>query len=151
MKELIAALIKAKKEFLPVRKEKVNPFFKSRYADLDSVLRAVESGLLDNGLVIIQTLDGHDRNLITTLWHISGESIESKYPLEINEGGKLSKSQELGAALTYARRYAICAILNITADDDSDGNAMSRTTPASTNEGKGTISREEWLAQNRGN
>lgn len=149
MKELITALIKAKAEFLPIRKDKVNPFFKSKYADLDSILNATEKALGKHGLTIIQTLN--DYSLITTLWHISGESIESRYPLEAAEDGKRSKSQSLGAALTYARRYAICAILNITADDDEDGNEAKSTQPTaattSNSRKNGELSREEWLAR----
>lgn len=149
MKELITALIKAKAEFLPIRKDKINPFFKSKYADLDSILGATEEALSKYDLAIVQTLDNYC--LVTTLWHISGECIESRYPLEAAEDGKRSKSQSLGAALTYARRYAICAILNITADDDADGNEPKPSPPVAASNGngnrKGELSKEEFYAK----
>jgi hypothetical protein len=56
--------------------------------------------------------------LVTRLMHKSGEFIESSYPLP--SGGK---PQEMGSALTYARRYCYCAILGIAADSDDDGAA----------------------------
>ena len=65
MKELITALIKAKTQFKPIKKDASNPFFKSKYLSLDGLLDAVESALLSNGLILVQTLDGN--SLVTTL------------------------------------------------------------------------------------
>lgn len=120
MKELIGALIKARRAFQPIAKDRVNPFHKSKYATLDSVLESVGSSLCDNGLAITATVSTDDNKtvLITTLHHTSGESIESRYPLP-----NIDDPQKLGAAITYARRYSICALLNVTADEDDDGNA----------------------------
>ncbi len=53
--------------------------------------------------------------IYVNLYHESGESIASTYPLP-----EISDSQKFGAALTYARRYAVCAILSVTADEDND-------------------------------
>ncbi len=119
MQELIKALIKAKSEFKPIRKDRTNPDFKRKYATLDSVLEAVTPALNKYGLAVIQTtaiIEGKPC-LQTHLYHESGESISSPYPLP-----EISDPQKLGAAITYARRYALCAILSVTAEDDDDGN-----------------------------
>lgn len=123
MKNLIPALIKAKQSFSRIERDAKNPFLKNKYATLDSILSAVEPALLENGLFITQLVESDDRGsyLRTVLYHESGEYLESsRYDLpEVND------SQKFGAAITYARRYQISALLNITADADDDGNASS--------------------------
>ena len=118
MQQIIPALIKAKKNFKKISKDAVNPYFKSKYATLDAVLDATESALAEEGLTIVQIVEGY--TLQTFLYHESGEFIQSNYPLP-----ETTDSQKLGAAITYARRYAICAMLSITADEDDDGNLVS--------------------------
>ena len=147
MKNLITALLKARKRFKPIKKEKINPYYKSKYADLDSVLSAVEEALLEAELAITQTTAVKEGQpvLVTTLWHCSGESISGEYYLPRNDD-----PQKLGAAMTYARRYALCAILSVTADEDDDGNSAMKSKPAYKAikpHKKGEISREEWLAK----
>lgn len=122
MKELIGALIKARAEFRSIAKDKVNPFHKSKYATLDSVLEATELGLSKHGLTIVQTVDVISERvmLVTTLYHTSGENIASRYPLP-----NIDDPQKMGAAITYARRYSVCALLSVTADEDDDGHLAS--------------------------
>jgi hypothetical protein len=124
MQELIKALIKAKAEFDPIQKDGTNPHYKRKYATLDAVLDAVTPALGKHGLVIIQTTEIFEGKTVlrTHIFHESGESIASTYPLP-----EISDSQKLSAALTYARRYAVCAILSVTADEDDD--AESAGTP----------------------
>jgi hypothetical protein len=124
MQELIKALIKAKAEFNPIQKDGTNPHYKRKYATLDAVLDAVTPALGKHGLVIIQTTEIFEGKTVlrTHIFHESGESITSTYPLP-----EISDSQKFGAALTYARRYAVCAILSVTADEDND--AEGATTP----------------------
>jgi len=117
MIELIKALIKAKAEFQPIEKDKLNPHFKTKYASLDSVLDAVTPALCKHGLVIVQPLQS-GRVLNTHLYHESGEVMTSMFELP-----DISDIQKIGSALTYARRYSVCALLGITADEDNDGNA----------------------------
>jgi hypothetical protein len=88
--------------------------------------------------------------LVTTIYHESGESISGSHPLP-----DITDPQKFGSAITYARRYSICAILSITADEDDDANTASdrnsNSKPQNSKpQSQGTISREEWLAkQNR--
>ena len=117
MIELIKALIRAKAEFQPIEKDKINPHFRTKYASLDSVLDAVTPALCKHGLVIVQPLQS-GRVLNTHLYHESGEVMTSTFELP-----DVSDIQKIGSALTYARRYSVCALLGITADEDSDGNA----------------------------
>jgi hypothetical protein len=117
MIELIKALIKARAEFPPIEKDKTNPHFKMSYASLDSVLDAVTPHLCKNGLAIVQIME-KGGILKTQLFHESGEVLTSEYELP-----DIQDSQKKGAALTYARRYSVCALLSITADEDDDANS----------------------------
>lgn len=120
--KLAAALILAKKKFKPLVKNKVNPYFKSRYADLEAVHDAVDDALMENGLSVTQPM-GFDENdhfcIATELTHApSGEVKVSRWPLP---GG--AEPQKLAAAVTYGRRVTLCALLGIPAEDDDDGEA----------------------------
>ncbi len=98
-----------------------NPFFKSKYAPLNEILALVRPILGKYGLSIIQepSTAGTDVIVKTILTHASGEFIESD-PLTL----KMEKvtAQGAGSAITYARRYAISAILGLSSEDDDDGN-----------------------------
>lgn len=87
-----------------------------KFADLANVLSTVTPPLHANGLAITQTFD--DQSLVTTLHHTSGETISSSCQLMICDGR--NQTQEWGKAVTYQRRYAICSILGIVADMDTD-------------------------------
>lgn len=132
--QLVKALIAAKKAFKPLVKNKVNPHFKSEYADLAAVHEAVDEALAANGLTIMQPMsfDEKDRHIIKTeLAHTSGETRVSVYPLP---GGV--RPQEVGSAITYGMRYSICALLGIAPkqEEDDDGEAA---------HGRGTTKRDE--------
>jgi hypothetical protein len=118
MKELLTALVAAKATFKPIPKDKVNPFHKSKYASLDAVLGAVESSLLTNGLTLSHTLDSG--RLITRLYHTSGDFLESSFNLP-----ELTDPQKLGSVISYYRRYAVCGLLSVTADEDDDTGSLS--------------------------
>lgn len=127
--ELAAALSKAQGAFDHAKKDVANAFFKSKYADLASCIDAAKTALASNGLAVVQATDyDNDRLvLITTLMHSSGQWIDSKYPIQPQK----NDPQGMGSAMTYARRYAFCAITGIAADDD-DGNAASNRNVSNT-------------------
>lgn len=125
MKELLTALVAAKATFKPIPKDKVNPFHKAKYASLDAVLGAVESSLLMNGLTLSHVVS--DGRLITRLYHTSGDFLESSFNLP-----DLSDPQKLGSIISYYRRYAVCGLLSVTADEDDDGNAAKPQNGAAT-------------------
>lgn len=119
------ALLKARAEFGPILRNKENPHFRSRYADLQSVLDAVEDSLAKHGLVLVQRTACDDRGvtLVTELIEVeSGEILSSVYPLAPS---KQNDPQSLGGAMTYARRYCALALLGLAPEDD-DGNAASQ-------------------------
>lgn len=120
---IVKALIKAKSQIEPVEKNKVNPFFGSKYSTLDAVEAAVRSPLSLNGLAITQTtaVVAGQAVLETTLWHESGQWISGQYPLNPTK----NDPQGLGSAMTYARRYTLSAILGLVSDEDDDGAAAS--------------------------
>lgn len=122
--ELSAALAKAQAVGMTAIINKTNPHFKNRYADLAAVIDATRKPLADNGLSVTQTTEVRDGGfvLVTALRHSSGQWIASDYPLPM-----AAKPQELGSALTYARRYSLSALLCIAADEDDDAE-VSRTT-----------------------
>lgn len=122
--KLFEALSKAQGKIESALKDKKNPFYKSNYADLASVWEACRGPLSENGLCVVQTTAGTktDPFLITHLGHASGEWIKSHLPLMLVK----SDPQGMGSALTYARRYALSAIVGVCQEDD-DGNRACRS------------------------
>jgi hypothetical protein len=115
--ELAAALAKAQGAMQAAKFDKTNPHFKSKYASLAAVVDAIRKPLSDNALSYTQTTEIRDGGfvLVTTLRHASGQWIASEYPLPTG-----LKPQELGSALSYARRYSLSALACIAADEDDD-------------------------------
>jgi len=97
------------------------------YADLAEVVDAVRKPLADHGLAFTQivTLMGTQPVLLTRLLHESGQWLQSVYLLPRN-----GSAQDMGSAITYARRYSLCAILGIAAEDDEDGQAATEAEEA---------------------
>lgn len=122
---LSAALSKAQAVLEGAKKDAVNPHLRNKYADLASCWDACRKALTENELSITQTTTVRDGVLllVTTLHHSSGESVFGELPV-IYEGTKgLNTMQAMGSALTYARRYGLCAIVGISPEDDDGANA----------------------------
>lgn len=118
---LMEALFRAQQKFTAVTKTANNPFFKSKYADLNSILDVVTKPLNDEGIMILQPVssDGTSNFVSTRLQHVkSGQWLESTLKVELAKAGM----QELGSAITYGRRYTLQAVTNLQAEDD-DGEA----------------------------
>ena len=123
IKELATALNKAQDEMGGAVKDKKNPFFKSSYADLASVVMAIKEPFAGNGLSYSQFPISRDGlvGVETILMHTSGEFISSELLLPTTK----KDPQAAGSAITYARRYALQAIAGIPSEDD-DGNLASK-------------------------
>lgn len=125
MKQIALAFLKAQKEMANPKKTSANPFFKSKYADLNAVLEAVAEPLHNNGISILQpttTIEG--RNYVKTiLLHESGETLESLTEIIFKSP---NDAQAQGSGITYARRYGLQALCGVGAEDD-DGNIASQT------------------------
>lgn len=125
MKQLAAALLKAKKAFGPALKSKTNPAFKSKYADLAACLEAVDQPCLDNGIVLYQETfeDATGVTVETVFLHESGEFLRCG---KLHVPASKQDPQGYGSALSYARRYSLMTACGIAAEDD-DGAAASKT------------------------
>lgn len=127
--EIVSALAKAQGEMKPAVFNRVNPHFRNRYADFTSCMEAVRDPLSKNGLAISQmpstTPDGKFV-LVTLLAHGSGQWMAGEFPLISTK----QDSQGIGSAMTYAKRYSLCGMLGVVADEevdasDDDGEAAS--------------------------
>ena len=130
--ELASALSKAQGEMQAAIKDAVNPFYKSKYADLGSVWDAARPVLCKNGLCIMQSTEmvADKIVMVTTLAHTSGQWVKSSLPLNPSK----NDSQGIGAAITYLRRYSLSALVGVVCDDDDDGE---------TSVGRGKTQKEE--------
>jgi hypothetical protein len=120
--DLILAMVNFNLEFQNTKlvKDGKNDHLKNKYLTLDNILNTVRPILTKHGLVIVQALAGD--YLVTSLYHVSGQYIQSEMPFHPMSGNKGTNAlQELGGGITYAKRYAISAMLGISVDQDDDG------------------------------
>lgn len=124
MKNLFKALHAAKLEFPAIKKDMDNPFFKKKYADINSILEQVEPIMAKHGLMILQPID--QDSVCTQIIHVeTGEQMTSCLKLTGN-----LKAQDLGSEITYFRRYSLQSLLALQAEDDDGNIAQGRTAPA---------------------
>jgi hypothetical protein len=149
---LAAALSKAQADITGALKDSSNPFFKSKYADLASCWDACRKQLAANGLSVIQTTQMTEQGLmlVTTLAHSSGEWIAGQMPVLTKD----NSPQGQGSGITYARRYALAAIVGLAQIDDDAEAAQGR---AFTNDPRGDLGkkfdqtkRDQFVQQFRG-
>jgi hypothetical protein len=122
--QIASALVKAQAKVEGAAKDSENPHLHNMYADLGSVWDACKAALSENGLAVAQLPDalGEKPYLRTVLTHESGQWMASTTPLEYSDDERgRTKMQSLGSAITYARRYALMAIVGVCPEDD-DGN-----------------------------
>lgn len=128
MKQIAAALIQAKKAFGPVLKDKTNPAFRSKYADLSACLEAVDGACLKADIALYQETseDATGVTVETVFLHASGEALRCG---KLHVPASKQDPQGYGSALTYARRYSLLTACGIAAEDD-DGNAAAKAAHA---------------------
>jgi hypothetical protein len=127
IKELATALAKAQGELMGAKKDTANPFFKSKYADLASIVEALKACFPKYGLAYVQTICTSEDGVgvETLLTHSSGEWVRSDpFYLPVNK----ADAQGFGSCATYARRYSLAAIAGVAPEDD-DGNAAAKAPP----------------------
>lgn len=123
--ELVAALVKAQLKMVPASKDHINPYFKSKYADLPSCWEAVAC-FREEGVAITQSpMDGPDGFIVldTQLSHLSGQWMRSRIKIRVAK----DDPQGYGSAITYARRYALGSMTGLVTEEDDDGNAASHS------------------------
>lgn len=126
IKTIAPAIVRAQAEIGVVVANSDNPFFKSKYANLDACWDALKGPLQKEGIALIQTMGfipGAGPTLITTLMHSSGEYISGEQPVCAAK----DDPQGMGSAITYARRYGLSAILALVQVDDDGEGAMNST------------------------
>lgn len=123
MKNIAKALLEAQKEMGNAIKDSSNPFFKSKYADLNAIREACMPSLNKHGIVVLQPIVHIEgKNFVkTVLLHESGETFEGLTEIVYS---KTNDAQAQGSGITYARRYGLQSIINVGAEDD-DGNKAS--------------------------
>lgn len=125
-KTIYAALAAAQQEMGKAIKDTKNDHFRSKYADLASVMDACMGALNKHGICVMQPTgeDESGRFVKTILAHVSGETVECRVPLIVQK----NDMQGYGSAVTYARRYGLMSMAGIAPEDD-DGNAAAKAAP----------------------
>ena len=126
MKDYNTAMSKVQSHIEGAFKDKNNPFFKSSYADLESVWGVARKPLADHGFSVAQTPCKGGVHLITTIRHISGAWVRGSWPLNTVK----KDPQGFMASVTYARRGALASMLGIYQTDDDGNEASGKTTSA---------------------
>lgn len=111
--KIMPALLLAQQAMGAAKKDAVNPFFHSNYADLGSVMEVCKDALNNNGITVLQPVQ--DGYVETILIHSSGEFMTSYTKIVCKEQ---NNPQAYGSAITYARRYGLQSLLFIPAEDD---------------------------------
>jgi hypothetical protein len=116
---IYSKLFEAKKEIGKISKDSKNPFFKSKYFDVNKLLDSVEPILQKNGLLLLQPIE--DGKVFTKIIDVeTSESVSSEMTLP-----NIQDPQKLGSAITYYRRYTLQSLLGLQAEDD-DGNLAAK-------------------------
>jgi hypothetical protein len=126
VKGIYSALAAAQAEMGPALKDSTNPAFRSKYADLASVMAACMPALNKHGICVWQPIcdDDGKRYVKTVLAHESGDTLECRVELIVAK----NDMQGYGSAVTYARRYGLMSMAGIAPEDD-DGNAAAKAAP----------------------
>ena len=134
MKELSEAMLKVFAEIPKVKKDKVNPFFDSKYADLDGIISAIKPVLAKHGIwfhqccsksdtdAVVETVIHHKSGQVLPCGEISVPYILESYDKELKRDIVRKNPHTYGSAFTYARRYSLSAAFGISPEDDDDGN-----------------------------
>jgi hypothetical protein len=119
--KVLAALLAFHKEPVSITKDRTVPVGGGRtrsYTTLDEIIAKTKPALAKHGLMLIQSLAGPE--VITQLLHVSGQFIASKVGFIPMQGNNTNALQNAGGGLTYLKRYAISALLNLNSEDDDD-------------------------------
>jgi hypothetical protein len=126
-KDLHGAVLAIQSEIGTLQKNAINPHFKSKYISLDSLVEHVQPLLTKHGLIWVcrpaEDADGRPSLDYALIHAESSQSMGGEMPLLLEK----QNAQGLGSAITYARRYALCAVLNIVADVDDDGEKATKS------------------------
>lgn len=128
--ELLVALEAVQSELPTMPKN--TPAYGYKYADLDTITQTIKPILHKHGIAYLQSISGSSQEqmtLTTRIFNTKGQYIEDTAALPIIISTKNNAAQTLGMSITYMRRYALCAMLGITSDEDVDANAEGKSQP----------------------
>jgi len=135
-----AKLLTFRSKCKSISKDSTNPHFKSKYADLPWILEEIKQPLIDSGLSVVHSMNYTDVwNLVVSTSVVdveTDETITSVFPVFG------TKPQEIGSSITYARRYNLQALLDLSTDDD-DGNSANDAKPVYKEETKAWFNEKE--------
>ena len=134
-----ARLMAAQTEIQAITKDKTNPHFRNKYADINTMLAEVKPALHNNGLYIIQPIE--DGKVITRIIDAESGTVLCESGLELSGQGN---PQQRGSEITYYRRYTLQSLLALEAEDD-DANAASAPAPAPAAQANPTDDNKPWL------
>jgi hypothetical protein len=164
--KIAPALVKAQAEIEPAPKSAENPYFKSKYTPLPVVMATVGATLAKYELAVVQTFEPSEPlpasrtgiddkgQTVEKKWHACGTVLISTTLVHSSGewiGGTLSMPivkpdpQATGSAITYARRYAIAALLGVVSDEDDDGEGAMNRNKKPPKAGDGAEDIEEFL------
>ena len=129
-RNLYQRLLAAKQNFGTIVKNKVNPRFKSKYTDLDTIIAAIEPALNAEGLLLV----GICQPMSNDAWVIGYRLVNKDNPDDKTEQTIPTKDfdpQKQGGAITYLRRYVLGLMFNLTTEEDDEGNSVSEQLKAS--------------------
>lgn len=128
--KVLPKLAKAMNDLGAVKKSADNPFFRSKYADLNSHIEVAENALGKQGLILLQPVDRDERGSFVESIIMDPESsqfVSSRMDLVLAK----ADMQQMGSAVTYARRYTLGALLSMQSEDDDANLASGKVTKAS--------------------
>lgn len=128
--ELLKALVACAPDLRSVQKNKAGYGYK--YTTLDGIIEMLRDVLPKHGVWFYQsvsTLDDENFVLKTRVFHVSGEWVEDELCFGETAVKGANQTQQMGASITYFRRYALAAFFAIAADEDTDGIAAASQRP----------------------
>lgn len=114
--EIAKALSLAQAELEAVEKDKANPFYKSEYSTLQACIAVTREPMVKNGLAFTSLIADYNNEpyLVSTLTHSSGQWLRSYARLILDK----KSCQGMGSAISYMRRYSLCAMIGLFQKDD---------------------------------
>jgi len=132
-KNIYQRLFDAKKEIGKISKDSTNPFYKSKYFDINQLLEHVEPVLQKHGLLLLQPIE--DDKVFSIIYDIASDGF-IKSCISLTE---MNDPQKKGSEITYYRRYTLQSLLGLQAEDDDANATVSKATPPADN--------KKWLNQ----
>ena len=114
-------LLEVQKEVGAISKDSKNPFFKSKYFDINKLIEVVNPVLSKHGLVLLQPIE--DNKVYSKIFDANAEKGEKLCVESCIELPNLSDPQKIGSAISYYRRYTLSSLLGLQAEDE-DGNGL---------------------------